>query len=324
MRAGLRDALGVDVGVVVTDTFGRPWRDGQTDIAIGAAGLRVLDDLRGGTDAHGNPLSATVAAAADELAAAADLVKGKAAGLPVAVRARARPHVVVTGTRTADAGRAAAMVRARRATTCSGSGPREAVREAVTQRRTVRDFTDEPVDPAAVRRAVAAAVTAPAPHHTTPWRFVLLESEESRTAAARRHAGRVDRRPAAGRLLRGVHRQAGAAGRRAAQGAVPGGAVPGRWTAPTPTPTPRRDAAEREMFVVATGAGRAELPGRAGRRAAGVGVGVVDDVLPGGGAGGAGPAGRAGTRWARSRSATRRRSRGRGGEREAEEFVEVR
>ena len=53
---GLRDALGVDVGVVVTDTFGRPWRNGLTDVAIGAAGVRVLDDLRGGTDAYGNPL----------------------------------------------------------------------------------------------------------------------------------------------------------------------------------------------------------------------------------------------------------------------------
>jgi coenzyme F420-0:L-glutamate ligase/coenzyme F420-1:gamma-L-glutamate ligase len=65
LREGLREALGVDVGVLVTDTFGRPWRAGLTDVAIGAAGVRVLDDLRGGTDAHGNPLSATVVATAD-------------------------------------------------------------------------------------------------------------------------------------------------------------------------------------------------------------------------------------------------------------------
>ena len=64
VREGLRDALGVDVGVVVTDTFGRPWRAGLTDVAIGAAGVRVLDDLRGGTDAYGNALSATVVATA--------------------------------------------------------------------------------------------------------------------------------------------------------------------------------------------------------------------------------------------------------------------
>ncbi|WP_086746691.1 coenzyme F420-0:L-glutamate ligase, partial [Streptomyces scabiei] len=85
IRDGIRDTLGVEVGVVVTDTFGRPWRSGLTDVAIGAAGVRVLDDLRGGTDAHGNPLGATVVATADELAGAGDLVKGKAAGLPVAV-----------------------------------------------------------------------------------------------------------------------------------------------------------------------------------------------------------------------------------------------
>lgn len=72
IREGLRDTLGVDVGVIVTDTFGRPWRAGLTDVAIGAAGVRVLDDLRGGTDAYGNPLGATVVATADELAAAGD------------------------------------------------------------------------------------------------------------------------------------------------------------------------------------------------------------------------------------------------------------
>jgi coenzyme F420-0:L-glutamate ligase/coenzyme F420-1:gamma-L-glutamate ligase len=81
----LRERFGVRVGVVVSDTLGRAWRLGQTDIAIGAAGLRVLDDLRGSTDAGGRRLEATIIAVADELAGAADLVKGKAAGLPVAV-----------------------------------------------------------------------------------------------------------------------------------------------------------------------------------------------------------------------------------------------
>ncbi|MBW5424582.1 coenzyme F420-0:L-glutamate ligase, partial [Streptomyces sp. BG9H] len=101
LREGVREALGVDVGVVVTDTFGRPWRAGLTDVAIGAAGVRVLDDLRGGVDAYGNPLSATVVATADELAAAGDLVKGKAAGLPVAV-VRGLAHVVGDGSGAGD------------------------------------------------------------------------------------------------------------------------------------------------------------------------------------------------------------------------------
>lgn len=83
--AALRARLGVDLGVVVTDTFGRPWRVGQTDVAIGAAGLKLSEDMRGGTDANGRPLHATIAVLADEIAGAADLVKGKAEGLPVAV-----------------------------------------------------------------------------------------------------------------------------------------------------------------------------------------------------------------------------------------------
>lgn len=83
--AALRARLNIDLGLIVTDTFGRPWRVGQTDVAIGAAGLKLSEDLRGGTDANGRPLHATIAVLADEIAGAADLVKGKAEGLPVAV-----------------------------------------------------------------------------------------------------------------------------------------------------------------------------------------------------------------------------------------------
>ncbi len=85
LRSGLQRHFGVNIGVVITDTLGRPWRQGQTDAAIGAAGLRVLLDLRGTPDASGRPMSATVSAVADEIAAAADLVKGKATGCPVAL-----------------------------------------------------------------------------------------------------------------------------------------------------------------------------------------------------------------------------------------------
>lgn len=82
---GLREHLGIALGIIVTDTIGRPWRVGQTDVAIGAAGLQLTDDLRGDVDANGRPLHVTVAVLADELAGAADLVKGKTSGVPVAV-----------------------------------------------------------------------------------------------------------------------------------------------------------------------------------------------------------------------------------------------
>jgi len=82
---GLRQRFGVSLGIIITDTLGRPWRVGQTDVAIGAAGIVVTDDLRGGVDANGRPLNVTITVLADELAGAADLVKGKASGIPVAV-----------------------------------------------------------------------------------------------------------------------------------------------------------------------------------------------------------------------------------------------
>ena len=89
----LRERSGHRLGVLITDTLGRPWRLGQTDVAIGAAGIHVVDDLRGTTDASGRRLDVTIAASADELAGAADLVKGKASGLPVAI-IRGMGHLV--------------------------------------------------------------------------------------------------------------------------------------------------------------------------------------------------------------------------------------
>jgi coenzyme F420-0:L-glutamate ligase/coenzyme F420-1:gamma-L-glutamate ligase len=74
----------VSTGVILSDTAGRPWRNGQTDFALGACGIHVMDDLRGSTDANGRVLSVTERCVGDEIAAAADLVKGKADGIPVA------------------------------------------------------------------------------------------------------------------------------------------------------------------------------------------------------------------------------------------------
>jgi coenzyme F420-0:L-glutamate ligase/coenzyme F420-1:gamma-L-glutamate ligase len=85
LRERLRELTGAEVGVIVSDSFGRPWRQGTTDVAIGLAGVRPLLDLKGERDPAGYELHATVIAIADELAAAAELVLGKTAGIPAAV-----------------------------------------------------------------------------------------------------------------------------------------------------------------------------------------------------------------------------------------------
>jgi coenzyme F420-0:L-glutamate ligase/coenzyme F420-1:gamma-L-glutamate ligase len=85
IRVGLRRATGVDVAVVITDTFGRTWRRGLVDVAIGVSGIEAILDLRGAPDASGRIMEVTQVAVADEIAAAADLVMGKTSGIPVAV-----------------------------------------------------------------------------------------------------------------------------------------------------------------------------------------------------------------------------------------------
>jgi coenzyme F420-0:L-glutamate ligase/coenzyme F420-1:gamma-L-glutamate ligase len=85
LRARLAELAGRDVGVIVSDSFGRPWRQGTTDVALGAAGIVALLDLRGGRDRAGYELQSTLIAVADEIAGAAELVMGKTDGVPAAV-----------------------------------------------------------------------------------------------------------------------------------------------------------------------------------------------------------------------------------------------
>lgn len=182
LRAAIARELGLnELGVIISDTFGRPWRGGVTDVAIGAAGVECLLDLRGSRDRFGNPLTATVTAVADELASASDLVAGKSRGIP-AVAIRGAGEFVRSATAGVDAG-AATMTRAPGDDLFS-LGTAEAIekgrREAVFGRRTIRSFVDRPVDRTVIDRCLAAAVTAPAPHHTTPWRFIVMEQTSAR------------------------------------------------------------------------------------------------------------------------------------------------
>jgi coenzyme F420-0:L-glutamate ligase/coenzyme F420-1:gamma-L-glutamate ligase len=130
IRAAIRERTGTNVGVVVTDTAGRAWRDGQTDLAIGAAGVVVMQSFAGHVDAHGNPLVVTAPAVADEIASAAELAQGKLAARPIAI-VRGRADLVLPPDQ--DGPGAKTLVRPEGAD-LFGYGAREAVVRALAGR----------------------------------------------------------------------------------------------------------------------------------------------------------------------------------------------
>lgn len=152
LRERLTGATGADVAVVLTDTLGRPWRVGQTDVAVGLAGMAALDDYRGRADDDGRVMEATEIAVADELASAAELVKRKTARTPVAI-VRGAPRVPGDG-RATDLVRDAASDLFR--TDASPDGLRTFITAATHQ---PAGLSATPVDPAAVERATTAATT---------------------------------------------------------------------------------------------------------------------------------------------------------------------
>jgi coenzyme F420-0:L-glutamate ligase / coenzyme F420-1:gamma-L-glutamate ligase len=242
IRKGLTEAVGGGVAVVITDTFGRPWRRGVVNVAIGCAGLPSLVDLRGTLDHTGRVLEATVVALADEVAAATGLVMGKAARIPVAIvrgidRAGARDAPVSEMVRPPDEDLF-----------------RESPLLSIAARRTIRSFGPGDVPAEAIAEAVRAACTAPSPHHSRPWRFTALTSAPAKRAllgaladAWRRDLGR-DGVPAE-RIERRIARSD------AILGAAPVLVIPWVTFGPSQTYGDReRSHAEQEMFLLSAGA----------------------------------------------------------------------
>lgn len=241
LRKQLSDRLGLALAVVITDTFGRPWRRGVVDVAIGCAGLPALVDLRGTRDHAGRVLESTIVALADAVASAGGLVMAKAARVPAAI---------VRGVRAdAPAGTAGDLVRGREEDLF-----RESPLTSISARRTIRSFGEGEVPGEALEEAILAACTAPAPHHTRPWTFVVLTtpSAKRRLLGAMAEAWRRD--------LEGDGVPAGTIERRlgrsdALLGAAPALIVPAvRLQGAHEYPDEGRRRAERDMFVLSAGA----------------------------------------------------------------------
>ena len=251
LRAALAERCGVSVAVLITDTMGRAWRNGQTDATIGSAGIAVLHGYAGARDGHGNELVVTEVAVADEIAAAADLVKGKLTGVPVAV---------LRGLDVRDDGSTAASLVRSGHDDLFWLGTAESIdlgrRQAQLLRRSVRDFSGARIESGVIEASVAEALTAPAPHHTRPVRFVWLTDRDRRIALLDRmkDAWRTDL-AADGRPPEQIER-------RVSRGQIlydaPEVVIPflvaNESTGAHSYPDPQRTAAEHTMFTVAAGA----------------------------------------------------------------------
>ena len=242
LRTDLSERLGAEVAVVITDTFGRAWRRGLVNVAIGCAGLPALVDLRGRRDHHGRELEATIVALADEVAAAGGLVMAKDARVPAAV---------VRGLGSADepASPASELVRP-----ADEDLFRESPLLSLSARRTIRSFGPGEVSREAVEEAVGAACSAPAPHHTRPWSFTALWSPaaKSRLLGAIAQAWRADL-VGDGTPEESIERRLARSD--AVLGSAPVLIVPWvRFEGAHPYPDAERADAERTMFLLAGGA----------------------------------------------------------------------
>jgi coenzyme F420-0:L-glutamate ligase/coenzyme F420-1:gamma-L-glutamate ligase len=241
VRAALSERLGVDIAVVITDTFGRPWRRGVVNVAIGCAGIASLVDLRGSEDHFGRELEATVVALADEVAAAGGLAMGKAERVPAAVvRGVGHDRTSVPVSELVrppdeDLFRASPLL-------------------SISERRTIRSFGEGEVPREVVEEAVRAACTAPAPHHTRPWSFTALWSPAAkrRLLGAIAEAWRADLR-GDGTPVETIERRIARSD--AVLGAAPVLIVPWvRFERAHPYPDAERSHAEQEMFLLSGGA----------------------------------------------------------------------
>jgi coenzyme F420-0:L-glutamate ligase/coenzyme F420-1:gamma-L-glutamate ligase len=241
LRSALIERLGAQIAVVITDTFGRPWRRGLVNVSIGCAGIPSLVDLRGSVDHHGRELEATVVALVDEVAAASGLVMGKASRVPAALvrgvgsEADPLPASEIVRPPEEDLFRSSPLL-------------------SISERRTIRAFGPGEVPTEAIEEAVRAACTAPAPHHTRPWSFTAIWSP----AAKRRLLGAIA--DAWREDLRGDGTPETTIERRIARsdavlGAAPALVVPWvRFEGAHPYPDAERARAEREMFLLSGGA----------------------------------------------------------------------